>query len=135
MFEMFPISLKNNNYNRFVPSTIFDRKFYNSFGTEIKEYDDKYVIETEMPGFDKNELDVSVSNNVLTIKAEHKDAKKETEGERVIYSQREYSSYSKSYTLENIDLNNIKSTYQNGVLIVNLPKKEVEDNKIQIQVD
>lgn len=91
--------------------------------TNLKETENAYLFDVEMPGYMNEEIDVSVSDGVLTISAEHSE---ETGDER----QKGFSARSmqRSFSLEGIDEERITAAYMNGILRVELPKrKEAED--------
>lgn len=93
---------------------------YNKPAIDIIEEKDSYVAKADIPGFTKENIDISVENNILTIKGEQK----EEENKSYIRKERKYASFSKSIQLEkDIDSNNIKASMKNGVLELILPKK------------
>ena len=90
----------------------------------IKEENDKFVLEMAAPGMKKNDFHISLEENVLTISSEKKEEKEEKNDN---YTRREffYNTFTRSFTLpENVDVENIKADYKNGILTLNLPKKE-----------
>ena len=95
----------------------------------ITEKETNYNIEVVAPGFEKSDFKVNIEENVLTISAEKKnevkeesDVKKDGKQIRKEYS---YRSFKRSFTLdEKIDAAGIEAKYVNGVLTLNLPKKE-----------
>ncbi len=93
----------------------------------IKEVDDKYEVEVAAPGLSKDDFNVELNNNVLTISS-HKETKNEKRDEGTGYSRREfsYSSFERSFSLpENVvDVDKINAKYKDGVLHLDLPKKE-----------
>ncbi len=91
----------------------------------VKETDKSYLLEVVAPGFEKTDFKVQIDQNLLTISAEKKDeVKKETE--KQIRREYSYRSFKRSFTLnEKIDATKIEASYINGVLTLNLPKKEV----------
>jgi len=93
---------------------------------DVKGNDREVVIRAEVPGFEENELDVQLNNDVLTIKAE-----KEQKGDR----QEEYRSFYRIITLPpGIDAQNAQATYRNGVLELHLPRAPgAEPRRIQVQ--
>jgi HSP20 family protein len=93
---------------------------------DVTEKDQEIAVRAELPGFEENDLDVRIDNNVLTIKAE-----KEQKGD----GQEEYRSFYRSVTLPpGIDPNNVKATYRNGVLELHIPRKEgARPKRIEIQ--
>jgi HSP20 family protein len=97
----------------------------------IKEEKNQYDIEVAVPGYKKEDFNVSVERGVLTVKAEVKEEKEEKkEG----YSRKEFSyrSFERSFTLpDNVNEDNIQGKYDNGILHILVPKttKEVEAEK------
>jgi HSP20 family protein len=90
----------------------------------IRETEKNYSIEVAAPGFDKADFKVSLDQNILTISAEKKDEVK-NEGEKEIRKEYSYRSFKRSFTLdEKIDAAGIEAKYVNGILTLNLPKKE-----------
>ena len=95
----------------------------------IKETEKTYQLEVVAPGFEKPDFKVNLDQNLLTISAEKKNEIKEDSGSNPNDNQirREYSyrSFKRSFTIdENIDATNIDASYINGILTLNLPKKE-----------
>ena len=103
--------------------------------TEVREDEKNYVIAAELPGLKKDDIEIGVADGVLTIKAEKKAEEKREEG-NVHYSERRYGTYRRDFRLgENVDLDNIKADFTDGVLTVTLPKAEPaqpETRKISI---
>ena len=90
----------------------------------IKETDKNYSLEVVSPGFEKTDFKVNMDQNILTISVEKKNEVK-TENEKQVRKEYSYRSFKRSFTLdEQIDTNNIEANYVNGVLTLNLPKKE-----------
>lgn len=95
----------------------------------VKENGDSFIVEVAASGMDKNDFKIDVEDDVLTISAEKKQEKKD---ETEKYTRREfsYNSFSRSFTLpENVNGDQIKASYENGMLVIKLPKKEVADVK------
>ena len=91
----------------------------------ITENDKEFRIEMAAPGLDKKDFKVEVENGLLCISSEKEE---ETTEEKKNYTRREYSfnSFSRSFTLpENSLPEKINASYQNGILSIVLPKKEV----------
>ena len=91
----------------------------------VKETEKSYQLEVVAPGFEKTDFKVNLDQNLLTISAEKKDEVKQ-ENQKQIRREYSYRSFKRSFTLdEKIDATNIEASYINGVLTLNLPKKEV----------
>ena len=112
LFAEFPVLYKNEqNWKGTVP-------------VNIKETGKNYSIEIVAPGFEKTDFKVNLEQQLLTISAEKKSEAKE-ENEKQIRKEYSYRSFKRSFTLdEKTDGNNIDAKYVNGVLTLNLPKKE-----------
>lgn len=92
----------------------------------IRETAKSYEMEVVAPGINKEEINVSMSNNMLTVSFEHKEESKDEDKEEG-YLRQEYrrQSFSRSFTLDDtVDADKISAQYKNGVLHVSLPKKE-----------
>lgn len=91
------------------------------FRADIKENENEYVIEAEMPGINKEQITVEFRDQTLSISAEHMDARDE-ETENYIRRERRKGSMSRSFYVEDINVDEIKASYEDGVLKVLLPK-------------
>jgi HSP20 family protein len=91
---------------------------------DIEESDDKYVVKADLPGVDKKNIAVSAENGVLTITAEKENDKTEnTKGYK--YYERYTGTFKRSFKLtEGLDSESISASFKNGVLTVDIPKKE-----------
>ena len=91
--------------------------------TDIKETEKSYLMEIELAGFDKKDVALSFEKGYLTISAE----KTETEEENQTYLRRErLAKVSRSYYIGDVNKDKIKAKYKNGVLEIEIPKKEKE---------
>lgn len=148
MFEMVPFKRNNDLrkkgddfFNNFFGS-FFDDDFLmpsafmgNSFRVDLKETDDSYVLEADLPGVPKDAVSVEYENNYLIISARRED---DVEDKRDNYVRRErhYGEFRRAFYVDNIEEEKIKASFRDGVLKVDLPKssKEVERKKrIDIQ--
>ena len=116
--------------------------------SDIYEKDGAYVLSAELPGFTKDEINIDIKNDVLTITASHstendtKDEAENQESEKVdnkvvnyICRERSSMSYMRSFNVEGIDVQNIDAKLENGILELTLPKKAPkEPEKITINV-
>jgi HSP20 family protein len=90
----------------------------------ITENENSYSIEIVAPGFDKNDFKVSVDQNLLTVSGEKQEQSKD-EKEKQIRTEYKFRSFKRSFTLDDkVDAAGIEAKYVNGVLTLNLPKKE-----------
>ena len=106
--------------------------FKDDFGTKaqgfipvnVKETKDAYQLEVVAPGFEKNDFNINLEKNILSVSAEKKS---ETENKEEKQTRKEYSfhSFKRSFTSdEKVDAEKIEAKYINGVLTLNLPRKE-----------
>jgi len=104
----------------------------------IEEQKDKYAITAEVPGFDKDNLKVNISdNNVLTITGEQKQEHVEQSKEKkYIRTERSFGRIQRSLQLpKNVGKEGVTASYENGILHVNIPKKEEpQPQQQQIQI-
>ena len=103
---------------------------------DIAETDIAYQVKAEMPGIRKEDLDITVDDGVLTIRAEHNDNQEQTENGQLIRQERSYGKFVRSLRLgANVDEETIAAEYRDGVLHITLPKaKEVQPRKVEVSV-
>lgn len=92
---------------------------------DVTEHDDHWLVHAELPGFDKDDIDVSVENGRLTISAETKSEQSEEDekGGRRIVRERRYGRFVRSLAVgDQVDPDSIKASYKDGILEVNVPK-------------
>ena len=106
--------------------------------TDVIEKENGYELQAELPGFNKEDIKIDLKDDVLTISAAHTDNKDEKdENGKYIRRERRSSSYQRSFRVEGLKPEDIIAQYRNGVLTVDLPKKQVEQKKdepIRIEV-
>lgn len=114
-----------------------DEFFLPSFNSnshlDVYQEDNKYVVEVDLPGYKKEEINMSFNNDLLTIKAEHKEEKKE-DTKKYIYRSRSQSMFSRQIRFNNIDHSNIDAKFEEGVLKVTLPIRGESEIVKQIEV-
>lgn len=94
-----------------------------SIKVDIKENGQSYTVEAEMPGIPKEDIQVTIEGNVVTLSAEVKQLDRQTTDEKTLRSERYYGSVSRSFQLPtDIDKAGAKARYDNGVLRLTLPK-------------
>ena len=102
---------------------------------DIKENEKEYIVEADLPGVKKEEINVDLNNDRLTISVTRNE-ETNIEKENYIRKERRSGSYSRSFYVENVIENQISAKFENGVLSMVLPKREsgVSKNKrIEIQ--
>ena len=91
---------------------------------DIVDEKDQIKVRADLPGLKKEDIEVSVDNDVLTIKGEKKE-EKETKGKDYIRSERYYGAFHRAFSLPaSVDASKVNAAYKEGVLEITLPKKE-----------
>lgn len=137
---------KRNNYqhNPFFDAfdDLFKPVFYDdradSMRTDIKETENGYQLDVEMPGFDKKDIKISLENGYLTVSAEKSSREEENKDKNEKYIRKECTvSCSRSYYVgDDIERENVKAKYDNGMLTLTVPKsqpKQLPSHNIEIE--
>lgn len=105
-----------------------------SMAVDVVENPDNFIVKASIPGINPDDLEITMNNNVLTIKGEVKE-EKDIEEARYHIRERRFGSFSRSFTIpSNVKANSIQANYQNGVLILSLPKaEEAKPKRISVQ--
>ena len=146
MFGLIPFRMSRtiNNTNSSL-SDIFDTFFNddltdgfsmeNSIKADVRETDEAYLVEAELPGVNKEDVRLDYENNYLIISALRNDIF-EDKGANYLKQERYYGEISRSFYFDNVEKEQIQARFQNGVLDIILPKKVVNKNdysRINIQ--
>lgn len=140
MFELMRRNNANHAVNRYNPfremedfernffgeplGSLFDNRDFAAFRTDVTDEGDHFLLETDLPGFDKKDIRLDVSGNMLTVTAErHSRAEDKDERNKVIRMERSYGAYSRQFDITGIDVDGIRAKYDNGVLKLSLPKQ------------
>jgi HSP20 family protein len=119
-------------FDRFLENDLFDwsNKNYSTTNTtvpsvNIKESTDGFEVDLAAPGFEKKDFNIELNHDLMTISSEKKIENETREGEDYVRREFSYQSFNRSFTLPNsADAEKIKAKYENGILRVNIPKKE-----------
>lgn len=141
---MFELTRRNNNrhintYNPFREMEEFEKNFFGvpfgaffdsnelaEFKTDVIDEGNHYLLEADLPGFEKKDINLDVNGDVLTVKAErHSKLEEKDKKDKIIRVERSYGSYSRQFDVSGVDTDKIKASYENGVLKLILPKKEL----------
>lgn len=108
-----------------------------SIKSDIKELDNAYIVEAELPGIKKENISLEFEKNLLTIEGKQTvEVQDENDTKRAIHQERNHSDLSRQFPFENVDDSTIKASYENGLLTVTLPKKEQKEQpKSNIEID
>ena len=137
MFEIIPMTYMNRSFaNPFREMDNLARALFNEplfsekaeirpFRTDIRKTDDGFVLEADLPGFDKKDISVGIDGDVMTIKAQrHSESEETDKKDNFIRIERSFGSYERKFDVSGVDTENIGARYENGVLVLNMPRKE-----------
>lgn len=136
MFEIIPLTHSRSFWSPFREMDNLARAFFNEpffsekaevrpFRTDIRKTDEGFVLDADLPGFEKKDIAIDLKDDVLTIKAQrHSEVEDSDKKENYIRIERSYGSYERSFDVSGIDTDKIKAKYENGVLSLTLPEKE-----------
>lgn len=105
------------------------------FSTDIRDEGDYYLLQAELPGFRKEDIDLDVKDGILTISAAHQE-ENEQKKDNYVCRERRSGNFRRSFNLEGIQEEGITAAYQNGILELALPKRKElppQSRKIAIQ--
>lgn len=120
--------------DNFFNNSFFENPVPQRVSADIKQTDNEYIIEAELPGYKKEDIKLELKNNYLTIEA-GSDEEKEEEKDGYIRRERRTGQVCRSFYVEGINQEEIDAKYESGVLSIKLPKKQKEEevlNTIEI---
>lgn len=106
----------------------FDDATMPDMRVDVREREDAYLLEAELPGVGKDQISLSAEDGVLTISADVNSQKKDQK-DGYVCSERRSGHVERRFNLEGVDESAIKADYENGVLMVILPKQKAEEKK------
>lgn len=121
MFDLIPRRYVSNPFREM--EKFFGGYSLGGFRTDIRDNNDSFTIESELPGFGKEDINIDVANDILTISAERK-SENENDDNGYICRERSYGSFSRSFDVSSVKVDQISAKYENGVLYLTLPKKD-----------
>lgn len=138
MFNLVPMERRNRrlmssfgrNFDRFFD--IFD----NTMSTDIIDKGDKYELTCELPGLEKEDIKISIDNNTMTIAVDQQ-SEREEKKENYVLQERRACKYNRSFDIRGIDKDKISGSYKDGILNLNLPKlqKDEDDGQQFLEID
>lgn len=128
--------LNDNLIDDFMFPTVKESDF-GKMKCDIYEKDGVFYLEMDIPGYDKNDVDIQIDDNdYLTITAEKTSINDDVDNKNYIRKERVYGKYQRSFYIGEIDKNSIEASFENGILKISMPKKEDEkltSKKIEIK--
>ena len=115
-------------FDDFFDEGFFPKKERNLMKTDIREKKDKYVIDIDLPGFEKENISLSLNNGYLDISAKAEKEENSEDEEKFVRQERFYGECSRSfYVGEDITEEDINAKFNNGILKIEIPKKEKQE--------
>lgn len=103
---------------------------------DVKENGDSYTVQAEIPGVPKDDIDISLDGNVVSLRAEVKQQDSTSQDDKVLRTERFYGSVSRSFQLPvEIDQAQARAKYDNGVLTLTLPKKTLPSGSQRLTIE
>ena len=120
-------------FDDFFDDNFFTRKGKNLMKTDIRETSDKYIVDVDLPGFSKENINLSLDNGYLNISAKV-DKEEKNEEEKYVRQERFYGECSRSfYVGDDVKEEDIKAEFKNGILNIEVPKKAIETKAKEIK--
>ena len=128
MFDLIPFERRTSNLFNYLDQ--MNRAFWGNSessvvpcSTDIIDQGNQYLLRTDLPGYNKEDIHIDMDGDRMTISAQHKE-ETQTDDNTYIRRERRYCSMSRSFDVSGIDTSGIQAKYENGVLELTLPKKE-----------
>ena len=99
---------------------------FESMAIDLIEHDDQYVVTVDLPGFERNEIDVQVTDHILRINARYDETIEEQDALYLRHERRRESMRRSIRLPDEVEVDGVKATMKNGVLTITLPKLEAE---------
>ncbi len=135
--EAFRRSISNifDDFFNMKPSSMFDPEWVPAI--DVHEDGKGIYIKADVPGIDEKNLEVSIENDILTIKGEKSEEFRQGDDKIALIMERSYGSFQRSIRLpESVKADNIKAEFKHGVLKIDIPKeKAAETKKIKININ
>ncbi len=121
-------------FDDFFDDEFFPRKERNLMKTDIREKKGEYLIDVDLPGFEKENINMSLDNGYLNISAKVDKEDNHDEDERFVRRERFYGECSRSfYVGDDVTEEDIQAEFKNGILKITIPKKELENKAKEVK--
>lgn len=105
----------------------------NKMSCDVYEKDNKFFIEVDMPGFNKEDIKIEINKGTLSIKAE-KNFEEQEDKKYLCRERKYYGKYERSFYLGDVEEENIEAKFDNGILNISIPKKQEQNNNRMIEI-
>lgn len=113
-----------------------EKPHHNPMKCDVYEKDGKYNIEVDIPGYNKDEVNIEAKDGYLTVSAEKKiENKQEDKEKKYFYHERRYGKVERSFYIGDMDTDKISAKMENGILKINIPKIEENNSKKIIEIE
>ena len=134
-----PMSIMDSLFNEMEkpmsPMRAFDGMFA-GIQTDIKENETNYELVMNVPGFEKEDIEISTNDGILEVKSEKEETTENKDNDKYIIKERSSSSFKRCFKLpSNVDVKTISAKMDKGVLTLTLPKVEKDDTSNKITID
>ena len=135
MFALTPFTRRGavDSYDPFRELENLERRFFGRealpvFSVDIFEETERYVMEADLPGFEKRDIHLDIEGQYLTVRAERKSHKDgESTEAKYLRSERACGIFSRTFDLSGVDADGLHATYEDGVLRLVMPKKKAQE--------
>ncbi len=107
---------------------------HDTFKIDVREEEKNYMVEAELPGVNKEDINISVDDGILTIAVKHEENKEEKD-KNYIHRERRYTSMKRRLMLGDADGTGVKAKLNDGLLEITIPKKEKQDTSKKIEIE
>ena len=136
MYMMLVPRRKYDFFDDFFKDPFFESNESSVMKTDIKEKDNSYELEVDIPGYKKEDIKMHMEDGYLIINAKtNKENDEKDKKGKYIRKERFLGTTSRSFSFSDIDEENIKAEFKDGTLLLTIPKKEKVDNKKVISID
>ena len=128
-------TILNRNFDSLFPEFVYNEDYTDmdklSMPVELHEHDSEYCVQAELPGVKKEDLDIDIDKNHLTINAKKEEEKEENDS-HYKKSEFRYGEFSRTiYFPEDIDVDKTSAKLEHGILKIEAPKKEADKEKVK----
>ena len=103
--------------------------------TDIKEDEKNYTLDIELPGIEKKDIDLSLNDGYLTVKASVDNTEDKKANKKYLHKERFYGVASRSYYVGDVDMKSVNATFNNGVLTITFPKEAEKEKEVEHRIE